>query len=87
MLGISTILFLDLKGRVLITRHYRGNLSSNVYDKYNLKILEFDENSIKPIIQDEEIFYFHRRHNNIFIVAICENNVNTVMIFSFIGLY
>ena len=50
MLGISTILFLDVKGRVLITRHYRGNLTNNVYEKYNLKILEFDENSIKPII-------------------------------------
>ena len=50
MLGISSIFFLDLKGRVLITRHYRGNMKSDIYDGFNLKILEFDENNLKPII-------------------------------------
>ena len=49
-MGFLLFFFLDLKGRVLITRHYRGNMKSDIYDGFNLKILEFDENNIKPII-------------------------------------
>jgi hypothetical protein len=33
--GLSSIYILDLKGRVLITRSYRGDLSNEIYDNYN----------------------------------------------------
>ena len=85
MLGISAIYFLDLKGRVLINRHYRGQLPADIFDRFNVKLLEFDENTMKPVIQDESYFYFHRRFNNIILLAICEHNVNSVMVFCFIG--
>ena len=50
MKGISSIFFLELKGRVLISRHYRGNLPNDIFDRFNIKIIEYDENSLKPII-------------------------------------
>jgi hypothetical protein len=40
---------------------------------------------MEPIIQIDNYFYFQRRYNNIIIMAICENNVNSVMVFTFIG--
>ena len=53
MCGISAIYILDKKGRVLISRHFRPDLPSNIYDTFNKKILEYDEYTLKPIIKDK----------------------------------
>lgn len=47
MCGISAVYILDKKGRVLISRHFRPDLPTNIYDVFNKKILEFDEYTIK----------------------------------------
>lgn len=49
MAGISAIYILDKKGRVLISRHFRPDLPSNIYDIFNKKILEYDEYTLKYI--------------------------------------
>ncbi len=46
MSGISAIYILDHKGRVLITRSYRGDLPVNIHDIFNKKLLEYDEYTI-----------------------------------------
>ena len=46
MSGISAIYILDHKGRVLITRSYRGDLAINIHDVFNKKLLEYDEYTI-----------------------------------------
>ena len=78
MCGISAIYILDKKGRVLISRHFRPDLPTNIYDVFNKKILEYDEYSMKyaflkdrPLIKDKDnnIFYFHK-HNDLNLVAI-----------------
>lgn len=52
MCGISAIYILDKKGRVLISRHFRPDLPTNIYDVFNKKILEYDEYSLKYIFID-----------------------------------
>ena len=47
MCGISALYILDKKGRVLISRHFRPDLPSNIYDAFNKKILEYDEYTLK----------------------------------------
>lgn len=85
MCGISAIYILDKKGRVLISRHFRPDLPSNIYDTFNKKILEYDEYSLKPLIKDKEnhLFYFHK-HNDLNLVAISKKNNNAVMVFTFL---
>lgn len=62
MSGISAIYILDHKGRVLISRHYRGDLISNIHENYNKKVLDFDEQSTPPVIEDQNgNFFFHKR--------------------------
>lgn len=47
MCGISAIYILDKKGRVLISRAFRTDVSSNIQDIFNKKILEYDDYTIK----------------------------------------
>jgi hypothetical protein len=53
MCGISALYILDKKGRVLISRHFRPDLPSNIYDAFNKKILEYDEYTLKYFSPDE----------------------------------
>jgi AP-1 complex subunit mu len=41
MSGISSVYILDHKGRVLITRSYRGDVPLNIQEVFNILILEF----------------------------------------------
>lgn len=85
MCGISALYILDKKGRVLISRHFRPDLPSNIYDAFNKKILEYDEYTLKPIIKskDNNLFYFHK-HNDLNLVAVSRKNNNAVLVFTFL---
>jgi AP-1 complex subunit mu len=85
MSGISAIYILDQKGKILITRAYRADVPTNIHEKFNQKLFEYDETTIKPIISiDKGITFFHTRHNNICFLAVTKKNSNATMVFSFI---
>ena len=82
MSGISAIYILDHKGRVLITRSYRGDLPINIHDVFNKKLLEYDEYTIQPILRDKEgNTFFYINHNNLLFLAITKRNSNCLVVF------
>jgi AP-1 complex subunit mu len=86
MSGISSIYILDQKGKVLITRAYRADVALNIHEKFNQKLLEFDESTLKPIIHDktsECVFYFIK-YNNLTFLATGKRNSNVTMVFAFL---
>ena len=86
MSGISAFYILDHKGRVLITRAFRADISPNIPDVFNKKMLEYDEYTIKPILMDKEGHtFFYVRHNNLILVAVTKRNSNSLLVFSFIN--
>ena len=72
MFGISCIYLLDMKGRVIITRHYRGCIPSDSFENFNNLLISLPGQNIPPILQHEKLFYLHRRHKNIYIVLVAE---------------
>jgi len=84
MSGISSIYILDQKGKILITRAYRADVPHNIHEKFNQKLLEYDEQTIKPIITDKGVTFFHTRHNNICFLAVTKKNTNATMVFAFL---
>ncbi len=84
MSGISSIYILDNKGRVLITRAYRDDVSHSVLDVFNSKLIEFnDETSYRPIFIDNNIAYFHIQVNNLIFLIVSQSNANVTLVFSF----
>lgn len=77
MSGISAIYILDHKGRVLISRSYRGDLPINIHDIFNKKKLEYDEYTIEPILRDKDGHtFYYKHHNNLIFLAITKRNSN-----------
>lgn len=81
---ISAIFFLDIKGRILIYRDYRGDISPKYAEKFMSKINEMEEaGKLSPVIMDEGVTYLYLTVANLYILAVTRANVNaaSVMVF------
>ncbi|RLV93577.1 AP-1 complex subunit mu-1-I [Spathaspora sp. JA1] len=85
----SQIHFLDIKGKSLLSRDYKGDIPANTIEKFPLLLLEL-ENSIeegeyKPFINNQGINYIFINHNNLYICALTRKNENIMAITMFLS--
>lgn len=82
---ISAIFFLDAKGRILIYRDYRGDISPKYAEKFMTKINEMEEaGNLSPVILDDGVTYLYLRVANLFLLAVTRANVNATSIMVFL---
>jgi len=76
---LSAVYILDLKGKTLISRNYRGDIPNNAVEKFMPLVLESEDESVTPIIQgDNGVNYIYVKHNNLYILAISRKNTNAM---------
>ncbi|KAH6571657.1 hypothetical protein BASA50_002153 [Batrachochytrium salamandrivorans] len=83
----SAVFILDLKGKMLISRNYRGDIPMSAIDKFMPLILEVEEEqqTLSPVVSsDDGISYLYIRHNNLFLVAMTKKNSNAATILLFL---
>eukprot|EP00842_Homolaphlyctis_polyrhiza_P006373 jgi/Hompol1/6737/HPOL_001544-RA len=83
----SAVFILDLKGKVLISRNYRGDIPMSAIEKFMPLIIEVEEEqlSLSPVVStDDGINFLYIRHNNLFLVAITKKNSNAATILLFL---
>ncbi|XP_075243264.1 AP-1 complex subunit mu-1-like isoform X2 [Convolutriloba macropyga] len=84
-MSFSAVFILDMKGKPLMSRDYKGDLPSNCIDKFmNIVLEREDEGSVSPILKVEDITYMYIKHSNLFLVAVGKNNPNASLIFAFL---
>lgn len=82
-MACSAIYFLDSKGKVLISRNYRGDIDNSVIDKFIGLVTELeDDNNTNPLIRTEECTFAFIKHRNVYVVATTRKNSNIAMLFS-----
>ena len=80
---LSGIYILDMKGKVLISRNYRGDIENNVIEKFIGLVMDKEEdNTLTPLLQTDESTFAFIRRNNLYVVATTKKNSNIAMIFS-----
>lgn len=65
---ISALYILDRKGKIIISRDYRGDVRPSCVDRFVNHILEEDEMNVKPIFEDDGINYIYVMHQDIYCV-------------------
>lgn len=91
----SQIHFLDIKGKSLLSRDYRGDIDLHAIDKFPLLLLELENNSgsanasddsnYRPFIHHQGINYVFIHHNNLYICALTTKNENVMSIIIFLS--
>lgn len=80
-MAASAIYILDSKGKVLISRNYRGDIPMNSIDAFPKLILEQEEEgNISPIIQHDDVTFVFIKFANLYVVSTTNKNSNVMMI-------
>ena len=84
-MSASAVYILDLKGKVLISRNYRGDIDLSIIEKFMPMLMDKEEESnVTPIIHTDTVNFMFIKHHNLYIVATTKKNGNVTMVFSFL---
>lgn len=83
-MSASCLFIMDAKGKVIISRNYRGDMTMSVAETFAKHLLEDDESQLTPIITDEGNTFVYIRHNNIILMAATNKNVNAMVVLNFL---
>jgi len=75
---------MDLKGKIIISRNYRGDIPMSVADKFAKHLSEDDESTATPVITDHGYTFIYIRHNNLILMAVTKKNANAMIILNFL---
>ncbi|KAJ7943684.1 AP-1 complex subunit mu-2 [Quillaja saponaria] len=87
MTGAASALFLlDIKGRVLISRDYRGDVSAVQTERFFTKLIEKEDDpqSQDPVVYDNGVTYMFVQHSNVYLVAATRQNCNAASLIFFL---
>jgi len=81
----SVVYILDLKGKVLISRNYRGDIDMGIIDKFMPLVMDREEEgNMTPIIQHGDVTFSFIKYNNLYLVSVTKKNANVAMVFQFL---
>jgi len=80
---ISAILFVNLKGDLVIYRFYRDNVSRAATDAFRQRIIAAKKTGV-PIIDIDKCSFLYTRHGDMYVVAVTRQNANPTLIFQFL---
>ncbi|KAH0942949.1 hypothetical protein HID58_002586 [Brassica napus] len=87
MAGAASALFLlDIKGRVLVWRDYRGDVSAAQAERFFSKLIEKegDSQSNDPVAYDNGVTYMFVQHSNVYLMIASRQNCNAASLLSFL---
>ncbi|KAK5741718.1 AP-1 adaptor complex mu subunit Apm1 [Elasticomyces elasticus] len=84
----SALFFLDLKGKTLLARNYRGDIPMSAVESFPTLLSDAEEesSSTPPCMTDPStgINYLYIRHNNLYLLALTKRNSNAAEILLFL---
>mmetsp|Transcript_9648 Transcript_9648/g.21846 ORF Transcript_9648/g.21846 Transcript_9648/m.21846 type:complete len:429 (-) Transcript_9648:675-1961(-) len=80
----SAVFILDVKGKVIISRNYRGDVPMNCVERFAGHVLEAEEADERPVWLEHGTTYVYIKYNNLYIMAVTQRNSNAAMILLFL---
>lgn len=80
----SALFIMDLKGKIIISRNYRGDLPMSASEKFTKHLMEDEEAQLTPVITDDGYTFVYIKHKNLYLMAITKKNANAMVILNFL---
>merc|ERR1712226_1624297 len=80
----SAVFILDLKGKTIISRNYRGDVPMSVAERFVTHVLESDDSELRPVIVDDGVTFVYIKYQNLYLMAVTKRNANITAMFSFL---
>lgn len=65
---LSSVFFLDIRGKVILYRNYRGDIPHEAAEKFITLLADFEEEqrTVVPVLTSDGVSYVHIRHANLY---------------------
>ena len=83
-IGASAVYILDAKGKILISRNYRGDVPMSCAERFISRLTEQEDLNIKPVFEEDGVTYVFIKLNDIYMLATTSHNANATMILMFL---
>ncbi|KAM9312805.1 AP-1 complex subunit mu-2 [Gastrophryne carolinensis] len=84
-MSASAVFVLDLKGKPLICRNYKGDLDMTEIDHFMpLMVQREEEGSLSPLLTHGKVHFLWIKHSNLYLVALTNKNANASLVYSFL---
>ncbi|KAM6472955.1 AP-1 complex subunit mu-2 isoform 2-T2 [Liasis olivaceus] len=84
-MSASAIFILDLKGKPLISRNYKGDVSMSEIDYFMPLLMQKEEEcALTPVLSHGKVHFLWIKHSNLYLVAITMKNANASLVYSFL---
>uniref|UniRef100_W5M860 AP-1 complex subunit mu-1 n=1 Tax=Lepisosteus oculatus TaxID=7918 RepID=W5M860_LEPOC len=84
-MSASAVYVLDLKGKVLICRNYRGDVDMSEIEHFMPILMDKEEEgTLSPILAHGGVRFMWIKHNNLYLVATSKKNACVSLVFSFL---
>ncbi|XP_035164599.1 AP-1 complex subunit mu-2-like [Oxyura jamaicensis] len=84
-MSASAVFILDLKGKPLISRNYKGDVSMGEIEHFmGLLLQKEEEGALAPLLTHGQVHFLWIKHANLYLVATTKKNANASLVFSFL---
>ncbi|TMS23695.1 AP-1 complex subunit mu-2 [Larimichthys crocea] len=84
-MSASAIFVLDLKGKVLICRNYKGDVDMAEIDHFLPLLMQHEEEGLLcPVLSHGSVHFLWIKHSNLYLVATTNKNSNASLVYSFL---
>jgi AP-1 complex subunit mu len=80
----SAVFILDSKGKIIISRNYRGDVPMNCVDRFANMMIEEEDSQLTPIMVENGIAYVYIKVNGITLLAVTKRNSNAAVLLLFL---
>ena len=71
----SAVFIMDLKGKVIISRNYRGDVPLNVAERFSLYVQEKDEVEMRPVFTIDGLTFVYIKVRDRPVVLDCSHGI------------
>jgi AP-1 complex subunit mu len=75
---------MDLKGKVIISRNYRGEVPMNITERFQQQVIDAEDAVVKPVFVEDGISFVWVQYNNLYLLAVTQRNSNALLIVAFL---
>ncbi|KAG5189135.1 clathrin assembly complex, medium subunit [Tribonema minus] len=75
----SAVFILDAKGKIIISRNFRGDVPMSISERFSLYIQEREETDQQPVFTEEGYTFVYIRYNNLLLMSVTKRNSNVAL--------
>ncbi|XP_068779016.1 AP-1 complex subunit mu-2 [Struthio camelus] len=84
-MSASAVFILDLKGKPLISRNYKGDVSTAEIEHFMALLLQREEEgALAPLLARGTVHFLWIKHANLYLVAATKKNANAALVYAFL---